>query len=741
MTVTPPANLGLPEPPTAARSSVELEVEGWNAPGLTARLWIGAGTVRWYVLLQEPSVIEIVLEELHAHVGATFATVQLVAPSTTDVVDATAAELLPGGAVVRIDLPEASRASAARALRRFAFGWRERPAISTAAQRTTGEVLREYRLALSAGLFDEAQRCVESLRGMDELNAINVAYLEVEVLHSRRRYEDLLAHPHLQALLDGLPPIEVRNLVATAVLEARLRTHLMAPAAHAAEEFAKLDRRLWSMITSLEQVRTPAAALLLALDRHRRSVTLEDISGELLHLTLADTESHDLVRRLCDAGKSSTATVPEASTPQDEASRVSTTPDAVEVLKRYELDGQIDELLRLLPDVRPRLETLAIVRSVSYGIEDIDQLAMLVAHVDAADPGVLRSLRDNAFLQSGIDELRERATAATTLPGTWQEFLDHLETSGWSPRLRTLAEQDAPKWSFENIDADVARLCDALAQQSHETIDDLVPALLAWAEQAPTNLRSALLRLDLALLERLCLVDRSLGGRTHVLLIVDRLLSGGADADLYAEVLDQLEYRWGVDAAPDTVSWLSDALETLLHHPAASSARLEFATTAATAIVAFSSRVAVEDAQLIVALLEELGLSADVAGLSLEAPSQTPVDTGIPEDWSGITIGLYSLDRGVLRRSKTALEQRYPGIEVLENSDAVATEHLRAMAVRSDVVVVAWRVAKHPATEAIEAAIAPRPVQWAPGRGSSSMIETAAQALTKLRLGTHRPAA
>src|SRR5690606_9440196 len=152
-------------------------------------------------------------------------------------------------------------------------------------------------------------------------------------------------------------------------------------------------------------------------------------------------------------------------------------------------------------------------------------------------------------------------------------------------------------------------------------------------------------------------------------------------------------------------------------------------------IVAFSSRVAVEDAQLIVALLEELGLSADVAGLSLEAPSETPVDTGIPEDWSGITIGLYSLDGGVLRRSKTALERRYPGIKVLENADAVATEQLRAMAVRSDVVVVAWRVAKHPATEAIEAAIAPRPVQWAPGRGSSSMIETAAQALTQLRPG------
>lgn len=78
-----------------------------------------------------------------------------------------------------------------------------------------------------------------------------------------------------------------------------------------------------------------------------------------------------------------------------------------------------------------------------------------------------------------------------------------------------------------------------------------------------------------------------------------------------------------------------------------------------------------------------------------------------------------------MQRAAGVLRQDYPAATVETNSDKVATEPLKAMVRRADVLVVAEPSAKHAATDAIKVARYPRSYGRAAGKGSSSLLRAA----------------
>ena len=128
----------------------------------------------------------------------------------------------------------------------------------------------------------------------------------------------------------------------------------------------------------------------------------------------------------------------------------------------------------------------------------------------------------------------------------------------------------------------------------------------------------------------------------------------------------------------------------------------------------------VEDILVGDSLGNELGLGLELQSLLTEVLERTQRELS----WSG-TIGLYSLDEGATKRAKAAIESVFPSVEVKSNHDHVASDPLRAMTTNVGLMIVATKVAKHAATDAIREARGDLPLVYASGKGSSSIVRAA----------------
>ena len=88
--------------------------------------------------------------------------------------------------------------------------------------------------------------------------------------------------------------------------------------------------------------------------------------------------------------------------------------------------------------------------------------------------------------------------------------------------------------------------------------------------------------------------------------------------------------------------------------------------------------------------------------------------------FDGRRIALYSLNEGVLRRTKEWLELR--GVKVAVFNEHGGTNAMKEAARTADVFVIATYAAKHAASEFIVANRAGRPILYPAGKGSASMI-------------------
>ena len=123
----------------------------------------GRRGVRWYVAVAKGD-LEQANEELLAHVGVTYTDFrgQRTDLDPDDPGDRSIMDLELSRSVIRIDLIDTGASNAvAKAFLRYLNLWDIRPIRSISPDRAVGEVLRDYRLALKAGIRDDAESAVD----------------------------------------------------------------------------------------------------------------------------------------------------------------------------------------------------------------------------------------------------------------------------------------------------------------------------------------------------------------------------------------------------------------------------------------------------------------------------------------------------------------------------------------------------------------------------------------------------
>ncbi|MER5325496.1 protein DpdD [Streptosporangium roseum] len=230
--------------------------------------------------------------------------------------------------------------------------------------------------------------------------------------------------------------------------------------------------------------------------------------------------------------------------------------------------------------------------------------------------------------------------------------------------------------------------------------------------------------LRLTIVEAWALGDES-GDRHRAIRLLDlvgRTLTTGVSPAIFDELVESLRAGWTPFLTDADLSLGLEAIEVLVTvRPDAAVALQVFAAQ-------ILGRIGPHNARRIDAVfLETVRILASDFGLELALP---PESDGIRPKIAlqirppkGSFVAIYSLMEPAANRAATIVRRWYPEARVETFTDKVASAALRNAAKQADLLVIADRAAAHAATDALKKARGRKPIHYALGKGSASLVE------------------
>ena len=292
-----------------------------------------------------------------------------------------------------------------------------------------------------------------------------------------------------------------------------------------------------------------------------------------------------------------------------------------------------------------------------------------------------------------------------------------------------LARLGAEEWSVASDAGDpiaVAALLHSLntAQANAiaaERTAQALPYLVAALKRDPAFPNSVLAPVYSSFVTLLALgTARGVSIYASSLVLVDALLSVGTDDARYRDLVADVEEIAGEGFGIGMVYWALEMVEAFMRAAAPDvAARDRLVHGMLARLSPIRGRLSRLQREALKRFATEFGWKFDAVDL----------DTPIVEDafnsrLRGKRIAIYSLVENASRQAKAVLESITANVEVECNADHGGTAKLRALAINSDLFVIAWAAAKakHAATDFIREHRGDRPLAYAEGKGVSSLL-------------------
>ena len=378
----------------------------------------------------------------------------------------------------------------------------------------------------------------------------------------------------------------------------------------------------------------------------------------------------------------------------------------------------------------PELTVTGLLQKITGGppLTDAERTALRLL---ADSSGLLRDREQGATAGTSTDERIARETAAEAVP---KELSDDWVTGSWEgwfnalPRLSLRRARELAEGLAEEVDVSVVLAADgdrdqfirsleeALSNHEEQAVGGLAH-IAGWLQRDSGWPNVDLAPLYRALITNFLLFDTRTPDRVGLTLsLVDGWLTTGPQAPDYAAVLS--DFRDTVDSlvSDRTLDALIDLAELLVEHTVQDpGARASLWAELHSQLSRYQARMTRSQVAILNGICDAMG-----SPRAFQAPD---ADTASPDpvaDWTG-TVGIYSLRPAVCQRVVDALSERVPGATVGWRDDHVATDALRQLVARSEVMAVDWTAAKHAATGAIKAELGGRSPLWVRG-GASSIV-------------------
>jgi hypothetical protein len=685
------------------------------------------GDVYWYVLTFSDRQSRAVAADLLGLVGPSYTDFDGIPRSVTtaDPIDEVASKLTDGRAFRIRVLPKdrLTRDQVRDQLLLLRQLWSERPAHAAMIPRPTGRMLRDFEMALQAGLDEESQALLDELRSQSRLTASNLLFLRIHRLAALRRWSDLLNLPELDSVLQMRRPNGVSEDIRRAVyLNGLISFERDENPLEAIRSFREEIAPRYSSLMQLGPGQWSAeTAKLLMLHAVANDPQLPALANDALGLVPTEGGDRQWLLTL-------KAIIPPA---PPRAAAKSVIEQAIADMDA----GRFASAAGTLRDSPPSRTRTEILLRCAYetGVLELAQLASsALSELDAPErEAILRQrwYRDqwNAIRnQSGADESED-------LPTDWASWLRWVDQGADTGRAVRVAREGADQWNVADLSKDPGRineLVDLLGNnregQALEIVRLALPHILMSLRRSNDP---ALRPVHEAMFLLLAYDSLHSAGDLQVLLdLLEEFLAAGVDADKYRYFVSALIDVWRAVDSPRYIDWALDALEVLITYPSKSAKeRDQFASDVWGSLAKWARRVDAHQWDLARNLSDDLGAREQFDGIhqgAIAAQPKVEAPAGglsVPKNLRRVAV--YSLTESVLQRVRNILEKALPGLTVDTCSDKVGSDRLKQLARQVDVFLMAPRSAKHAATDFIKANRgADKPLLVAAGSGSASLI-------------------
>jgi hypothetical protein len=592
-----------------------------------------------------------------------------------------------GGEVARVlAVPPAVEAGAVAAITRMLAVRARRPAALATHARPIASVLRDIEAAIARSDVAGGRNFLREAESTGRLTLLNRSLLEVRLVALESDGPAVLSYARSHRLTDLTVPAAVQETV----LEAYGSVHLLPKAAEGAAAV-------------LEEHDQAGAAFAAYFVDHRRSTSSGSRLAWAAHYARVRPRPTAAIRELLEAA------------PAEER------PFLEVVLTTHDVPEQAAEPAHnVAKNLRSAGEDAAAWSEASdsaAGVRASDRDQALDAAAAVGDP-VRRDEASGGGPFAGVEDWRTWLLAVYERPD--EGDADRVLRDGsqrWSAALNDTAE------TLE----DLAEVIEALAGE--RVLNPALPLLneaLADGSVDP-ELRRRRKAVDLALAYVLPRVtDPGLTDVEVLVEVVGRLLDSGLATEQYIGLIEGIERLHERLAAPAALGQaIADAIDFFLNGAAPSGEDREAAIRRLAALLLGDARrarplIPSEVYAQIVEVLEEHAEYRD-----LLAPVRQAAESGEAEDslaeLTGKSILLHTLIEAAGARAKAYVQQRVD-CQVSLDASMVGSDALRAAAASADVVVIAWRAAKHSAYETLKDAARPGALRYARGKGWSSLV-------------------
>ncbi len=631
------------------------------------------------------------------------------------------------GAVVRVDLGilssdrigDADRAASAFELMESLIA--SRPPWSGKTTRSLAQVLADLDLAFAEADVDGAEQLIVEAERSHSISEVNLQFLRVRMLQAIGRSAEVLENQRLGYLVHARRPRKVTR----ALLEAAHDVHLAGVALELEPLKEAGNRILMALGPAGSELINPGTAK-EAMSLLAAGLAYGRGAKELAHI-IEWLESHTEASGL--------ATMLFHGQPSEQPTQAPVEPhstkaavDGLETIAALVIEGRPYEALVLLRGQQPgvRAARLAFQVDVLLGSRESAELLLtfgleVFSQLDErGDAKVIQRLDDLTAALPEVDLAAENvAQSVVMLPRSWQEWLEHLESTDPRKSVRGLVELGASSWPADAASA--VAIAEALERLDTSRADALrsVAGLVVEAHSELADL-DAQLRLRAALLELIALSSLPTTQELRVIVgWVEAILSSATDQATVGRTLDSLEVFVSDHPTPALAEALADLAAIVAYHPAAGDRAPNFVLRVIEAIRATGAGA-------------DRAVRATAARAAADVGSPLHEDDSLlpaiqkNEDWmvqlDGLNIAIHTLMGSVASRARADLEPHVGSGSVSTNDDHVATDSLRKLASNSDVVVLVTGAAKHTASQEIERLCPPERLVRIASKGLSGLL-------------------
>jgi hypothetical protein len=587
-------------------------------------------------------------------------------------------------AIMRLPADDYSRLAALRAVLRARDTLARAPEFQRSAPVPTSLLLARFQDYLNVGRRDAAVGVLERLRGELRLDALNVKFLEVQLLAAFENWAAVVALREFPSLC-----VARRTPVITAILlEALYWTHIagLFDAGNVDDTREAYTRDVQGFVQSM-RISTPPTAL--------RTGGWRLLGLEILN----DPGRDDLRVAITDRGA--------------------------------DLGWIASQLPAQAPAIPPEVEMAAPIDAArdaliqAEAVDSVDLLADAMAAMARLSPDELALLRETMPFRPLAQATDDLANIAP--PTSWIAWLNRAADPKFVDGL-DVARRGKEEWAIGASTADpvavngfIAALEKAQGNQlAAERTTQALPYLVAWLQRDEDFPRAALSPIYSALLTLFAL--GSARGATiyeSSLVLVEALLAGGLDQNAYSNLIADVDELAGNGFGVDMICWVLELVESFMHAASPDPAARE----------QFLHRILARIAPLIGRLssLQRIAvtlLSSELSWTLSPSPQSDIVtaDDGLANMLAGMRIAIYSLTESSSRQAKAALEEVTSSVVVETNADHGGSARLRALAENSDIFIITWLSGKHAATDFIRAHRGDKALIYSQGKGSSSIL-------------------